>query len=63
MARSFVLSELQRILLVGQNRVEMRENGGEFLLGVGQNRSGGVGSLRRKGRVAWTVSGRRTSYP
>ena len=56
------LNELQRILLLGQNRVEMRENSGECLPGVGQNRSGWGGSLERKGIVARMVFGRRTSY-
>jgi len=60
MGRSFVLNKLRRILLVGQNRVEMRENSGECLLDLGQNRSGRVGSLRRRGRVARSEFGRRS---
>src|SRR5271170_6483923 len=62
MAPSFVLSRLRRILLVGQNRVEMRANSDECLLGVAQIRSGWVRSLGRKGCVARTVFGRRNSY-
>jgi hypothetical protein len=62
MTRPFVLSKLRRILLVGQCRVEMGENGDECLPEVGQNRSGLVRSLGRKGRAAWVVFGRRSSY-
>ena len=62
MARSFVLNGLQRILYVSLCRVEMRENGGECLSGHGQNRSGWMGSLARKDRVARTVFGRRSFY-
>jgi hypothetical protein len=63
LARSFVLSELHPFLLLSQNRVEMRENSGECLLGLGQNRSGWVGSPGRKGRVASMVFGRRYFDP